>query len=180
MSGSMTRLHQVEASEQCERLDVPDLVPLQSLSKLLSRSLAVNWKHNHADVASSWPSDRRLIVCDETRVGERGSWEALRALQGQEKFAMLVGPEVVFEKSRRWSSAVACHCAGRPGCHSCLPQGETRPGPTDSASGYSSDFCSRTVSSLIVCPAGLQGCEPLAGEPRRLELKQVGSRASVL
>ncbi|EKX46992.1 hypothetical protein GUITHDRAFT_107340 [Guillardia theta CCMP2712] len=67
----------VEASEQCERLDVPDLVPLQPLNKLLL----------------NWPSDRKLVVCDETRVGERGTWDTLRALQGEARFAMLVGPE---------------------------------------------------------------------------------------
>ena len=63
-----------EAAEQCERLDVPQLVPPQSLKSLLE-----NWDHK-----------RRLFVC-----AERGQAQpVLAAFEGHKgPAAILIGPE---------------------------------------------------------------------------------------
>jgi len=67
-----------EAAEQCRRLSVPELRPVQSLEKLLA----------------AWPPERRLLFCDEV-----GGPPPLAALTGHEPgpWAILIGPEGGFE-----------------------------------------------------------------------------------
>lgn len=69
----------IEASEQSERLSVPEFEPPQPLMTLLRQ----------------WPSDRWLILCDETAPENAGSScvEILQALPGDAKYAVAVGPE---------------------------------------------------------------------------------------
>ncbi len=72
-----------EAAEQCGRLSVPELRPVQALDKLLV----------------SWPSERRLLFCDEV-----GGPPPLKALGDQganhetAPWAILIGPEGGFER----------------------------------------------------------------------------------
>ncbi|MBP6817902.1 MAG: 16S rRNA (uracil(1498)-N(3))-methyltransferase [Ferrovibrio sp.] len=68
--------HAREAAEQCERLDVPPLSPLQSLEALLA----------------AWPQERRLFACLE-REAATPLLVALQALPTGAPLAMLVGPE---------------------------------------------------------------------------------------
>ena len=67
-----------EAAEQCRRLSVPELRPVQSLEKVLA----------------SWPEERRLLFCDEA-----GGPPAIEAMAGQEPapWAILIGPEGGFD-----------------------------------------------------------------------------------
>ncbi|MBT3370621.1 MAG: 16S rRNA (uracil(1498)-N(3))-methyltransferase [Rhodospirillaceae bacterium] len=67
-----------EAAEQCRRLSVPELRPVQSLEKVLA----------------SWPEERRLLFCDEA-----GGPPAIEAMTGQEPapWAILIGPEGGFD-----------------------------------------------------------------------------------
>ena len=71
-----------EAAEQCRRLSVPDLRPVQSLDKLLA----------------SWPAERRLLFCDAA-----GGSPPLDALarpgpdQETAPWAILIGPEGGFD-----------------------------------------------------------------------------------
>lgn len=66
--------HAIEAAEQCGGTFVPPVEELQKLQKTLD----------------NWPTDRRLLFCDETRVGA-----AVMALgdQARGKWAILIGPE---------------------------------------------------------------------------------------
>ena len=66
--------HAIEAAEQCGGTFVP---PVQALQKLDA-------------VLSHWPSNRKLLFCDETLVGE-----ITQGLGGakDEKWAILIGPE---------------------------------------------------------------------------------------
>jgi 16S rRNA (uracil1498-N3)-methyltransferase len=66
--------HAVEAAEQCGGTFVP---PVDELAKLGS-------------VLDTWPADRRLLFCDEKKVGE-----TVQNLSGQSegKWAILIGPE---------------------------------------------------------------------------------------
>ncbi len=68
-----------EAAEQCGRLSVPELRPVQSLEKLLA----------------SWPPERRLLFCDEA-----GGPPPLEALGSRTPapWAILIGPEGGFER----------------------------------------------------------------------------------
>jgi len=71
-----------EAAEQCGRLSVPELHPIQSLDKLLA----------------SWPPERHLLFCDEA--GGPPPLEALRhhgANQEPTPWAILIGPEGGFD-----------------------------------------------------------------------------------
>lgn len=68
--------HAREAAEQCERLDVPPLAPLQTLDAMLS----------------TWPQERRLFACLE-RDAATPLLVALQALPAAAALAMLVGPE---------------------------------------------------------------------------------------
>ena len=95
----------IEAAEQTERLDIPDIGPFEPLSTLLD----------------NWPSDRTLIFCDEalartpdpqsedeSRDGpaddnnndNNTGYDALSALKGQ-KAAILIGPEGGFSPAER-------------------------------------------------------------------------------
>lgn len=68
--------HAIEAAEQCERLDVPELKHEKKLT----------------DVLAEWPADRALLYGDETGGGVPIK-DALEALVPQQKVAVLVGPE---------------------------------------------------------------------------------------
>jgi 16S rRNA (uracil1498-N3)-methyltransferase len=73
--------HAIEAAEQCGAVFVPEVAPLEKLSKVLD----------------DWPEDRRLMFCDEGRAGipaglkdaQRGPW------------AVLIGPEGGFSEPER-------------------------------------------------------------------------------
>jgi 16S rRNA (uracil1498-N3)-methyltransferase len=69
------RAHAVAAAEQSERLSVPELHPPRALG----------------EVIESWPSDRRLVLCDETGGGEPIA--AVTARLGPGPTAVLTGPE---------------------------------------------------------------------------------------
>jgi 16S rRNA (uracil1498-N3)-methyltransferase len=72
----------VEASEQTGRLDVPEVVPLEPLDRLLD----------------GWDPARRLMFCDEA--GEAAP--ALEALRGGDgPWAVLIGPEGGFDAEER-------------------------------------------------------------------------------
>ena len=68
------QVHAVEAAEQCGGTFVP---PVEDSVKL-------------STVLDHWPNDRRLLFCDEKKVGETVA--NLRDEQG-EKWAILIGPE---------------------------------------------------------------------------------------
>lgn len=67
-----------EAAEQCRRLSVPELRPVQALDKVLA----------------AWPPERRLLFCDEA-----GGPSPLAALSGHAPgpWAILIGPEGGFD-----------------------------------------------------------------------------------
>ena len=67
----------LEASEQCERLSAPALLTSQPLAPLIS----------------DWPSDRWLVLCDETASGDPSSAEALQQIPPGSSCAVVVGPE---------------------------------------------------------------------------------------
>jgi 16S rRNA (uracil1498-N3)-methyltransferase len=73
--------HAVEAAEQCGATFVPAMEPIAKLSKLLD----------------DWPADRKLMFCDETRLGAASSL----AQQAPGKWAILVGPEGGFSQTER-------------------------------------------------------------------------------
>jgi 16S rRNA (uracil1498-N3)-methyltransferase len=75
------RAHAVEASEQSERLTVPELRAPERLDPLLA----------------AWPGRRRLVVCDESGTGEPISDAAARLPPGP--VALLVGPEGGFDET---------------------------------------------------------------------------------
>ena len=72
--------HAVEAAEQCGGTFVPEVTELARLNRVLA----------------DWPSERRLMFCDETLVGAR---EALSGKPGP--WAILIGPEGGFSDSER-------------------------------------------------------------------------------
>ncbi len=76
-----------EAAEQCGRLGLPEVFEAEALSALLSR----------------WPSERRLMVCDESGAGVAPE----RALAGARAgpWAVLVGPEGGFAPDERGTLA---------------------------------------------------------------------------
>jgi len=77
------RANAVEAAEQSDRLSVPDIGELTELEKVLSK----------------WPTDRRLLFCDEG--GEaRPIADALNGA-GEEPWAVLTGPEGGFDPQER-------------------------------------------------------------------------------
>jgi 16S rRNA (uracil1498-N3)-methyltransferase len=75
------RSHAVSAAEQSERLSVPEL----RLPEALDRVLA------------AWPTERRLVVCDETGAGEPIGNALSRLSLGPA--ALLVGPEGGFDQT---------------------------------------------------------------------------------
>ncbi len=66
--------HALEAAEQCGGTYVPEVAELQKLDTILA----------------NWPAERKLLFCDETRVGEAAT--DLAAL-GAGPWAILIGPE---------------------------------------------------------------------------------------
>lgn len=73
------RANAIEAAEQTERLTVPDVRESIDLGRLLD----------------SWPSERRLLMCDETGGGPPIA-EALAALDNESRqapWAIVIGPE---------------------------------------------------------------------------------------
>lgn len=79
------RANAIEAAEQCGRLSVPQIHEAANLNKLLR----------------DWPSDRHLLVCDETGAG-RPIARALQDLSpdaASAPSAILVGPEGGFSTS---------------------------------------------------------------------------------
>jgi len=82
----------IEAAEQTERLDIPEIGPFAPLF----------------DVLADWPSDRTLIFCDEALARTdpdsaqqpEGRYAALSELAGQ-KAAILIGPEGGFSDGER-------------------------------------------------------------------------------
>jgi 16S rRNA (uracil1498-N3)-methyltransferase len=73
--------HAVEAAEQCGGTFVSEVAEMERLGRLLD----------------TWPTDRRLMFCDETMLG------AATALAGQSKgpWAILIGPEGGFSEAER-------------------------------------------------------------------------------
>tara|TARA_Y100000590_G_C15738479_1_gene1019404 strand:+ start:4009 stop:4743 length:735 start_codon:yes stop_codon:yes gene_type:complete len=71
-------LNAVEAAEQSERLDIPEINETIDLKSLLS----------------SWPDDRYLIYCDEKNEDKKNIIKSLSDLKiNKKKCAVLVGPE---------------------------------------------------------------------------------------
>ena len=68
--------HAISAVEQCERLSVPDIRPVEKLSSIID----------------AWPEERRLIVCDETGGGVPMA-ETLTDFPPAAPAAILIGPE---------------------------------------------------------------------------------------
>ena len=87
----------IEASEQCGRLTVPSIEPVQKLATLLN----------------SWPEGEQLIFCDEAGDDETKEWggrvgraapalDALRAIDRKdEALSVLTGPEGGFTPAER-------------------------------------------------------------------------------
>ena len=77
------RANMIEAAEQTERLDLPEIGNFIELQKVLD----------------TWPEDRTLIVCDETK-SEAGQARSMLDLTSdlREKTAILIGPEGGFSK----------------------------------------------------------------------------------
>jgi 16S rRNA (uracil1498-N3)-methyltransferase len=74
------RAHAVEASEQSERLSVPELRDPEQLGRVLA----------------GWPEERQLVVCDES--GEGTPISEVAAALGPGAAALLVGPEGGFDQ----------------------------------------------------------------------------------
>jgi len=83
--GSIDRLraNAVEAAEQCGILAIPDVLEPVKLGDLLDR----------------WPSDRRIIYCDEGDAGQN-PLPLLRDIK-ETRLALLVGPEGGFSEDER-------------------------------------------------------------------------------
>jgi 16S rRNA (uracil1498-N3)-methyltransferase len=75
------RANAIEAAEQSERLDVPEVAEPQPLERLMGR----------------WPADRRLLLCDESGTAPPIA-ETLAALP-EGASAVLVGPEGGFAET---------------------------------------------------------------------------------
>jgi 16S rRNA (uracil1498-N3)-methyltransferase len=75
------RAHAIEAAEQSERLSVPELRSPEALARVLA----------------DWPSERRLIFCDESGEGEPIVDAVPRLPPGP--IALLVGPEGGFDQT---------------------------------------------------------------------------------
>jgi 16S rRNA (uracil1498-N3)-methyltransferase len=78
------RANAIEAAEQCGRLDVPDVMPVDELAHALSQ----------------WPLERHMLVCDPT-AEERPIADGLGNLRetADQPWAILVGPEGGFTRS---------------------------------------------------------------------------------
>ena len=76
----------IEAAEQTERLDLPEIKPFTDLKEVLE----------------NWPEDRVIIFCDERLAGDHNG-EAVRILSQihMDKAAILVGPEGGFSMAEK-------------------------------------------------------------------------------
>lgn len=72
--------HVVEAAEQCGGTYVPDVTELFKLDAVLK----------------TWPEDRKILFCDETRAGDPSNLDAAKG-----KWAILIGPEGGFSDAER-------------------------------------------------------------------------------
>ena len=82
VNGERMRANAIEAAEQCGILTVPEVREIEPMAAALA----------------SWPSDRRLIFCDEDAAGD----EPVRSLAGVSgPLAVLVGPEGGFDPEER-------------------------------------------------------------------------------
>jgi 16S rRNA (uracil1498-N3)-methyltransferase len=79
------RANAIEAAEQSDRLNVPDIGELTGLENVLAK----------------WPADRRLLFCDEGG-DARPIADALSGA-GTEPWAVLTGPEGGFDPGERTS-----------------------------------------------------------------------------
>jgi len=76
----------IEAAEQSERLDIPQIEKQVDLTTLLS----------------NWPEDRKLIYCDEKIKEKRSIIDLLTLFKDDEnKWAVLIGPEGGFSDSEQ-------------------------------------------------------------------------------
>ncbi|QRM54440.1 16S rRNA (uracil(1498)-N(3))-methyltransferase [Sinorhizobium sp. BG8] len=73
----------IEAAEQCGILSIPDVMPPQKLTDLLS----------------DWPRDRRIVFCDEGHESQNPV-PVLQAI-AERKLALLIGPEGGFSDEER-------------------------------------------------------------------------------
>lgn len=73
--------HALEAAEQCGATFVPEVAELQRFDRLLD----------------SWPKDRQLLFCDESRAGD----QVTLAGASRGPWAILVGPEGGFSNNER-------------------------------------------------------------------------------
>ena len=76
----------IEAAEQTERLDLPEIKPFTDLKEVLE----------------NWPDDRVIIFCDERLAGDHNG-QAVRILSQihMDKAAILVGPEGGFSMAEK-------------------------------------------------------------------------------
>ena len=81
-------MHQnaIEASEQSQRLDVPNIEKEVDLKSLLQ----------------NWPKDRKLIYCDEKNTDKKSIIETITPLKNTaNKWSVLIGPEGGFSDAEQ-------------------------------------------------------------------------------
>lgn len=86
--GDRLQAHAVEAAEQCGGTFVPEVAPLERLSKLIDK----------------WDPARRIMMCDEAEVGQplkQGSDVGPSLGAGEGPWAILIGPEGGFSPAER-------------------------------------------------------------------------------
>ena len=77
-------LNAIEASQQCERLDVPKIEKIINLNTLLE----------------DFPSDRALVFCDESDLNLPSIYDDVRGKRAMySKWAVIIGPEGGFSES---------------------------------------------------------------------------------
>ncbi|MCG7627085.1 16S rRNA (uracil(1498)-N(3))-methyltransferase [Epibacterium sp. MM17-32] len=77
--------HAVEAAEQCGGTYVPEVTELQKLSALLDQ----------------WPAERKLMFCDEAKVGQQLFLDSAAGDAAAGPWAILIGPEGGFSDAER-------------------------------------------------------------------------------
>jgi len=85
---NLKNLHQnaIEASEQSQRLDVPNIEKEVDLKSLLQ----------------NWPKDRKLIYCDEKNTDKKSIIETITPLKNTaNKWSVLIGPEGGFSETEQ-------------------------------------------------------------------------------
>ena len=79
-------LNAIEASQQCERLDIPKIEKITSLKTLLD----------------DFPSDRALVFCDESDLNLPSIYSEVRAKEEMySKWAVIIGPEGGFSEEEK-------------------------------------------------------------------------------